>query len=71
MELKEVYLHIPMAQGCHKYLQFAFVDQVYQFPVPLLGLAAAPLVFMQVVQAVVAHIHKRGMHIWTSGCLLL
>ena len=72
LDLKDAYLHVPMSRASRKYLRFAFADKVYQFRALPFGLATAPLVFTKVAQAVVAHVHKRGirMHAYLDDWLL-
>ena len=63
LDLKDAYLHVPIASTSKKYLRFAYKDKVFQFRALPFGLASAPQVFTRLVQVVAAHCHKQGIRI--------
>ena len=65
MDLKDAYLHVPIAPGHRKFLRFAFRDPqgsliVYQWKVLPFGLSTSPRVFTKMVAVLSGHLHVQG-----------
>ena len=73
IDLKDAYFHVPMFQGHHQYLRFAFQGKVYQFKVLPFGLSTAPRVFTKVLAPVIGLLHRQGCHIfpYLDDCLVV
>ena len=60
IDLKEVYLQVPVHPASRHFLRFVFRDQVYQFKALCFGLSTAPQVFTRVMAPVSAILHSMG-----------
>jgi hypothetical protein len=63
VDLTDVYFHIPISPKLCKFLRFVWEDRVYAFKTMPFGLSTAPLVFIRIFQAVVAHLHSQSIFI--------
>ena len=63
IDLKDVYLQVPMHPESHKYLRFVAFGKVYQFKVLCFGLSTAPQVFTRVMAPVSAFLHQSGIRL--------
>ena len=69
LDLKDAYLHVPIAPGHRKFLRFAFRDPQgvlmrYQWKVLPFGLSTAPRVFTKIVAPLAGHLHARGIPLY-------
>lgn len=64
MDLKDAYLHVPIAEEFHHYLRFLIQDQHLQFVVTPFGLSLAPYLFTRAVRVLVAWLRARGVHLY-------
>ena len=60
IDLKEVYLQVPVHPTSRRFLRFMFRDTVYQFKALCFGLSTAPQVFTRVMVPVSAILHSMG-----------
>ena len=60
IDLKEVYLQVPVHPASRHFLRFVFRDNVYQFKALCFGLSTAPQVFTRVMAPVSAILHSMG-----------
>ena len=70
IDLKDVYLQVPMHPRSHKFLRFIAGGQAWQFRVLCFGLTTAPQVFTRVMAPVSSLLHQLGSGycgIWTTG----
>ena len=63
-DLKDAYLHIPMAKDLCKYLRFMVDGVVYQFRVLPFGLNQAPRIFTFFLRPVVAFLREHGQRLY-------
>jgi hypothetical protein len=63
VDLTDAYFHIPISPKLCKFLRFVWEDRVYAFKTMPFGLSTAPLVFIRIFQAVVAHLHSQSIFI--------
>ena len=63
IDLKDVYLQVPMRPESGKYLRFMAFGKVYQFKVLCFGLSMAPQVFTRVMAPVSAILHSLGVRL--------
>lgn len=61
IDLKDAFLHVPMAPKHRRYLRFMVNGQRYQFKSLPFGLASSPYVFTRVVKAVGAYARCQGL----------
>jgi hypothetical protein len=62
IDLKDVYLTVPIWKGHQKYLRFLWKDTMLEFACLPFGLATAPRVFTKLMKPVVAMLRQRGVH---------
>ena len=60
IDLKDAYLHVPIAQENHKYMRFSMNGQHLQFVVAAFGLSLAPFLFTRIVKVLLAFLRARG-----------
>ena len=60
IDLKDVYLQIPIHHDSRKFLRFVVDSKVYQFRALCFGLLTAPQVFMRVMAPVSVMLHSQG-----------
>jgi len=60
LDLKDAYLHVPIAPQDQKWLRFQIKGQGYKFLCLPFGLSTAPRVFTMVVRSVGAYLKRRG-----------
>ncbi|KAM4021487.1 uncharacterized protein ACNLHF_026861 [Anomaloglossus baeobatrachus] len=60
IDIKDAYLHVPIAPEHQRFLRFAIGDEHLQFAALPFGLATAPRVFTKVMATVVAVLHSQG-----------
>lgn len=63
IDLSDAFLHIPIHPSAHRYLQFHWRGQLYQFKVLPFGLSLAPLVFTKVLRPLLHWAWKKGIRI--------
>ena len=63
LDLKDVYLQVPMHPESRKFLRFIVEERVYQFKVLCFGLSTAPQVFTRVMAPVSAILHRMGVRL--------
>jgi hypothetical protein len=63
IDLKDIYLHVPILPDHHQWLRFAIQRVSYQWKVLPFGLSIAPIVFTKVLAPVLAAIRLKGVHI--------
>ena len=63
IDLKDVYIQVPMRPESRKYLRFMTFGKVYQFKVLCFGLSTAPQVFTRVMAPVSAILHSLGVRL--------
>ena len=73
VDLKDVYLSVPIAEVHRKFLQFIWEEQHYEFQCLPFGLASAPRVFTKLLRPVMATLRRRGIRciIYIDDLLLL
>ena len=74
VDLKDAYLHVPVARAMWKYLRFSLPDTGdFQWKVLPFGLSLAPFVFTRIVFTVVAWLRCRGirLHAYLDDLLLV
>ena len=62
IDLKDAFLHVPIARKHHKYLHFRIRDAAFQFCALPFGLTTSPLVFTRIVKTVGAYAHSQGLN---------
>ena len=62
IDLKDVYLQVPVHLGSRRYLQFVAFGRAYQVKALCFGLSTAPQVFTRVM-ALVSSLHSLGIRI--------
>ncbi len=65
IDLKDAYLHIPIAQTHQKWLRFSVGGQAFAFKSLPFGLSTSPRVFTRVVKSVSAFLRRHGVQIYT------
>ena len=60
LDLKDAYLHIPMASASQRFLAFEYQGETFKFTSLPFGLSTSPRVFTRVAGAVVAELRRRG-----------
>ena len=60
IDLKDAFLHVPIARKHHKYLRFRIGVAAFQFHALPFGLTTSPLVFTRIVKTVGAYAHSQG-----------
>ena len=73
LDLKDAYLHVPIAREHWKYLRFAVQGRHLQFIVTPFGLSQAPMLFTRVVRALIMWLRMRGvrLHAYLDDILIL
>ena len=73
IDLKDAYLHVPMAKECWKYLCFAIDGKHYFYVVTPFGLSPAPMLFTRIVRVLVAWLRLRGvrLHAYLDDIILI
>ena len=66
IDLKDVYLQVPMHQDNRRFLRFVADGKVYRFWVLCFGLSTAPQVFTRVMAPVSVMLHSLGIRIQIS-----
>ncbi|KAM4027625.1 uncharacterized protein ACNLHF_023307 isoform 1-T1 [Anomaloglossus baeobatrachus] len=61
IDIRDAYLHVPIAVSHQRWLRFAIGEEHFQFVALPFGLATAPRVFTKVMAAVVAVLHLQGL----------
>ena len=64
LDLKDVYLQIPIHPDRRRYLSFVAFERVYQFKALCFGLSKAPQVFTRVMAPVSTFLHRAGIRLW-------
>jgi hypothetical protein len=64
IDLKDAYLHVPIAQCHRKFLRFKVGGQPYQYKVVAFGQSTAPQLFTKILAPIVAEARKRGIHVY-------
>ena len=62
IDLKDAFLHVPIARKHRKYLRFRIGDAAFQFRALPFGLTTSPLVFTRIVKTVGAYAHSQGLN---------
>ena len=62
IDLKDAFLHVPIARKHHKYLRFRIGDAAFQFRALPFSLTTSPLVFTRIVKTVGAYAHSQGLN---------
>ena len=60
VDIRDAYLHIPVAPAFRKYLRFTVGTRVFQFKTLPFGLSVAPRIFTLILRPVVAHLRSLG-----------
>ena len=60
LDLKDAYLHIPIAPAYQRFLAFEYQGKAFKFKALPFGLSTSPRVFTRVAGAVVAELRRRG-----------
>ena len=60
LDLKDAYLHIPIAPASQRFLAFEYRGETFKFTALPFGLSTSPRVFTRVAGAVVAELRRRG-----------
>lgn len=63
IDLKDAFLHVPIAASHRHFLQFVWKNQVYQFKTLPFGLSLSPLVFTKVLRPLLRWARRRGIRI--------
>ncbi len=63
IDLKDAYLHVPIAPAHQRWLTFQVEGQSYRFRCLPFGLSTAPRVFTRVAKAVAAYLRRRGVNL--------
>ena len=63
VDLKDAYFLVPVHPDHHRFLQFQWLGQTYQFCCLPFGLSCAPRVFTKLMKPVVAFLRERGMRL--------
>ena len=63
IDIKDAYLHIPIAEAHQPFLRFNFRSQTYQCLVMMFGLTSAPRIFSRVMQPVVKLLRLEGIRL--------
>ncbi|KAI2650711.1 Transposon Ty3-G Gag-Pol polyprotein [Labeo rohita] len=63
IDLKDAYFHVSILPQLRKFLRFAFRGEAYQYRVLPFGLALSPRTFTKCVDAALAPLRLRGIHI--------
>jgi len=73
LDLKDAYLHVPIAPPHRKFLKFIFRGRTYQFTVLPFGLSSAPRIFTKLTRVVVLHCRALGLRllVYLDDSLLL
>ncbi|KAE8602875.1 hypothetical protein XENTR_v10014161 [Xenopus tropicalis] len=64
LDLKDAYLHVPVAEEHHRYLRFAWQEQHLQFQCLPFGLATSPRTFTKVLVVLVAKMRREGVEVY-------
>ena len=64
LDLKDAYLHIPIATEDQTYLTFAYGGNTFQFTSLPFGLSTSPRVFTRITRPILAYLRRRGMRIF-------
>src|SRR4029434_8665184 len=64
IDLKDAYFHVPIHHRHRRYLRFAFGGIAYQFNEIPFGLALASRVFTKCIEAAIAPLRLRGLHVY-------
>ena len=72
IDIRDVYLHVPMHKAVRKYLRFVVNKQVYQFTCLPFGLATSPREFTKLLRPVVVLLRQRGvkLHVYLDDWLI-
>ena len=62
IDLKDAFLHVPIARKHRKYLCFRIGGAAFQFRALPFGLTTSPLVFTRIVKTVGAYAHSQGLN---------
>ena len=62
IDLKDAFLHIPIARTRRKYLCFRIGGAAFQFRALPFGLTTSPLIFTHIVKTVGAYAHSQGLN---------
>ena len=60
LDIKDVYLMVPIDKNHTKFLRFVHRDQLYQFLSLSFGLSSAPLVFTKLIKPVLGYLRETG-----------
>lgn len=64
IDLKDAYLHIPVAPECRDFLTFQYRGDVFRFKALPFGLSTSPRVFTRVTRPILAYLRVRGIKIF-------
>ena len=62
IDLKDTFLHVPIAHMHRKYLRFRIEGTAFQFRALPFGLTTSPLIFTHIVKTVGAYAHSQGLN---------
>lgn len=65
VDLADAYLHIPVHRGDSQFLCFRYRGRSFRFTCLPFGLSTAPRTFTRITRAMVAHLRRRGVRIFT------
>lgn len=63
VDIKDAYLHVPVAKGHQPFLRFNFRRVTYQFLVLCFGLTTAPFIFTRLMKPVIARLRQEGIRL--------
>ena len=63
IDLKDDYLHVPIAEESQRLLQFKFNNRFYRFRAMPFGLSTAPRIFTKILRSVVQVCRARGIRL--------
>ena len=63
IDLKDAYFHIPIAQGCRKWLRFIWKGSPFQFRALPFGLSQAPWIFTTMVRELCRYVRAKGVRL--------
>jgi len=62
-DLKDAYLHVPMATSAQRYMQFVWEGQAYRCQAMLFGLTSAPRTFTKLMSVLMSHLRAKGIRL--------
>ena len=72
IDIRDVYLHVPMHQAVRKYLCFVVNKKVYQFTCLPFGLATSPREFTKLLRPIISLLRQQGvkLHVYLDDWLI-